>query len=396
MEEEEKKELFAIGKDMNERHNEEIELRKQIEAVRVETYNRIKDNPEVKEFLAPYNSHFHDFFLQNYATSKGMWVSSKDTYKNRLDESAVALQNIAQNAFACVLKKKMIDIRREWGAGSFELPGMNTPFDFMEKTGKVFELDWIPPIDEQDMECLVAYVEQHTGFDLEFLFRYDSENFVIPFKMEENNVHESEGSFFAFHSEYTGSGHLKVLPDKRGEKYMAYIKAVNKKLQEEKEAKIASGELPPEKEFDMRPFPPTDKPSFIEAFIKKFDDRETLQNYRNYREYHGDDEDEDGEETPASKVTTILAHLDHLKVVLPVKANEDWRLALIESWEEYRRKSIIEAIKDTYGDYLFHVETGIAYTGTELKPETIKSIADLKEKLLNGRELMGEPQNFDL
>jgi len=396
MEEEEKKDLFAIGKDMDKRHNEEIEFRKKIEAIRVETYNRIKDNPDVKEFLEPYNSMFHDFFLQNYATSKGMWVSMKDSYKKRFDESAVALQNIARNAFACVLKKKMIDIRREWGAGSFELPGMKTPFDFMEQTGKVFELDWIPPIGEQDIECLVAYVEQHIGFDLEFLFKYDSENFVIPFKMEENNVHESQGSFFAFHSEFTGSGHLKVLPDKRGEKYMAYIKAYNKMLKEEKDAKIARGELPPEKEFDLRPFPPSEKPSFIESFIKKFDDRETLQNYRNYRAYHGDDEDENGEETPASKVTTILAHLDNLNVVLPVKANDDWRLALIESWEEYRRKSIIEAIKETYVDYLFHVETGIAYNGTDLKPETMKNIADLKERFLNGRELMGEPRSFEL
>jgi len=47
-----------------------------------------------------------------------------------------------------------------------------------------------------------------------------------------------------------------------------------------------------------------------------------------------------------------------------------------------------------YENYLFRVETGIAYQTYESKPAKLKIVNDLKERFLAGRELAGEPRDF--
>ena len=382
-----------------EKQKKELELNRRLEAIRIETYNKIKNNPEVLQFLEPYNSFFYDTFLQIYASSKSQWTGLKDYYKERQVKNELEIQEIARKAFECLMKKKMLDIRREWGAGSIELPGISTAFDFMLLVDNVFTVEWIPPIDETELGILLDYVEKYDGrFDLDFWFGNEAENFAIPLLLSDTEPSFMKESFAAFHNENSGAGRLAVLPDKRGQKAMDYLKLYYKKQKEETDAKIASGELLAEKELDMRPFPPTEKPWFIESFIRKFDDRETLQNYKTYREYYHIHDEEEGEDglTVSEKVETVIARLSHIHVQLPVSANADWRLALLESWDVFRRKTIGEGIALAYEDYLFHVQTGISYQTSESKPAKIKTVNDLKEKFLEGREIAGAPRDFDI
>jgi hypothetical protein len=153
--------------------------------------------------------------------------------------------------------------------------------------------------------------------------------------------------------------------------------------------------LPPDKEMDLRPFPPGSKVWFIKEFIKKFDDHETLVHYQSYLDYQneGDDEDED---SLADQVETILSHLRRENVVLPVKAHTDWREALIESWSIHRKESISQGIRKASENYQFHCEMGIAFQCGKILPETVKRVDDLKERFLNGRELAGEPRDFEI
>ena len=390
---------LSFERNLKEDQKKEAEMKRRLEVIRIETYKRITDNPKVLEFLQPYNSHFHDLFLQQYASSKSLWMEMKEFYKGQQEKNDLELQEIARQALTCLMKKKMLDLRREWGAGLIELPEITSPFDFMLQVDDVFTVDWIPPINQADLEILLAYVEQHNGYEFSFQFEYEVRNFTIPLHFEEGEHYGMEDSFSAYHSEKSGSGTLAILPDKKGLKVWEYIRLVQNKEKEEKEAKISRGELQPDKELDMKPFPPSDKSWFIEQFIREFDDKETLQNYLIYKQYHKEkfeEEEQDINETVSEKVETILHRLKHMDVVLPGKANTDWRLALIESWNEYRKKSISEAIVQVYEEYLFHVQTGIAWQTGEIKPATLKTVNDLKEKFLRGRELAGEPRDFEL
>jgi len=246
------------------------------------------------------------------------------------------------------------------------------------------------------MQCLLNYVAQHKGYDLAFMFSYESKNFIIPLYYDDLGAYEMESSLACFYKEQMDTDKLRLIPDKRGDNAMYYVRADIRSKLVVKNKQIEKGELPPDKEVDMRPFPPDDS-AFMELFIKKCDDKETLYRYELYKEYHKKDEEEDEQgETVTEKVETILARLKNINGLLPITSNADWRLALIESWNEYRKKSIAETIEQVYEEYLFHAQAGIAYHSEEIKPETIKKSEILKEQFLNGRELMGKPRDFNI
>lgn len=383
---------FSFYKNLEDRQKEEREQEKRLEEIREETYNRLKNSPEVKRFLEPYNSFFHDLFLQNYATEKSLWTELKAHYLEQQTRTELEMVETARNAIVCLLKKKLRDIRREWGAGLIELPGISTPFDFMLLVDNVFSIDWLPPVTAEEIEILLDFVDQQKGFDLSFQFRYEAENFEIPLLMEEGNDFDQKNSFAAFHSAVSGKENLRVLPDKRGEEFMRYIRLAAQKEREAKEDQQTNETEEQWQELYNKPFIPKEEAWFIEEFIRQFDDKETLRNFQIYKIYSHkyDPQDEVTGLTNWENVEDIVNHLKNMDVQLPVNAHADWRLALIESWRAYRKTTVKAAIEQVYDEYIFHIQAGIAWQTNEVKPKTRKKVEDLMEKYRKGMELEGE------
>jgi len=59
--------------------------------------------------------------------------------------------------------------------------------------------------------------------------------------------------------------------------------------------------------------------------------------------------------------------LRELSEEIPIKSADDWREALIDAWEEYKRKQILKLLPLVYEDYLQKQELGISYQAEETK-----------------------------
>ena len=390
---EEKTDPFSFEKDLDATHAEEAALRKKLEAIRIETYEKIKNDPEIKEFLKPYYHLFHDSFLQGYAAQKSLWLEAQDKFKAKQIQKELAWQDLSRNAFSCVQKKKLLDLRKEWGAGSLKLPGIHSPFDFMRKLPEVFSLEFIPPITREDLDLLLAYVAQHEGYDLEFQFKHESTNFRIPLFIEDKKSSLMSGTYSLFHELNTNAGDLNVLPDNRGAIYQKYFGAYHRRKEEQKQALRAAQGLPPEEPIENFKILPSDKIWFLESFIQKFESREVLECYRNYRSYHnifGEEDEDDGIES----FSTILVRLEKIEDIIPIEANEDWRTAVRKAWNNYRKKTISSALIQAFDDYQFHLDTGILYHSEELTSNQQTEIKRMEEHFLAGREIMDEPRAF--
>jgi hypothetical protein len=265
-----------------------------------------------------------------------------------------------------------------------------------------FALDWVPPITDKEVDILKAYVKQYSDGNLYFSLPYEAREFSIPFILPEGETSSGmRDSFSKFYDEVTDRN-LHVLPDKRGRKAQGYLLEYIRVKKEEDDAKIARGEMEPPKEFDARPFVPYRKASFVEEFIKKFDTKETLYNYQLYKSQKdplNEEEDEDDENAPLysvkDRIESVWYKLQDLDVILPVKENADWRVALIEAYEEYERKRVLEAIDQAYEEYVFHVENGIQFISREPNPRTLNHVKLTKEQVLKGWELKGETGEMD-
>lgn len=387
-----------IEKELKKDFDEQLEQRKKIEAIRVETVSRLKKDPEALAFLEPYSEGYGKIFLDSYGNDKGLWYVFKDEYREEQEKRALQFLEVAKAGLECLQKKKLYDFRREWGAGSIDLPDMKTPFDFMLKADDVFALNWIPPINEGEVALLKEYVAQYSGEDLSYFLTYEANNFSFPFICGEGRSEGREGSFFEFYDKKTGST-LHALPDKRGKRAQFYLLEYNRIKKEEEDAKVAKGEMEPTPEMDLKPFSPDDETAFLEEFIKKFDTKETWNHYLAYKNYHnplGEKEDDGQYILPIKdRINSVYRKLGKLDVVLPVKANQDWRLGLIEAWGEYERKNVLEALDQAFEEYLFHVESGIQFMSKEPKQSTLNVVNILMEKMVKGRELLGESGEMD-
>ena len=78
--------------------------------------------------------------------------------------------------------------------------------------------------------------------------------------------------------------------------------------------------------------------------------------------------------------------------VIPIEGfYPDWRFALVEVANAHKKQKILEAIPVVYDEYLFRKQTGIQYE----KTGQFTSWKEFKNYILRGRELCGEPRNFD-
>ena len=86
--------------------------------------------------------------------------------------------------------------------------------------------------------------------------------------------------------------------------------------------------------------------------------------------------------------------LRELNEEIPIKSSPDWREALIDAWENYRRKQITKLLPLVYEDYLQKQELGISYQSEDSKEITLE-MEEWRTAIIKGRELSLEPPDFN-
>jgi hypothetical protein len=136
-------------------------------------------------------------------------------------------------------------------------------------------------------------------------------------------------------------------------------------------------------------------------FMKKFETPDTIRKFEANHKHAGlaslgDEERDDDTDYLDERVESIMLALTAMpNVKIPVEANDDWRKALMAGWDKFEREQIIKCLKPAFSDYLFRQNNGIQFS-RDREDNFHSDIANnVKEQILRGRELNGEPRDFD-
>ena len=129
-------------------------------------------------------------------------------------------------------------------------------------------------------------------------------------------------------------------------------------------------------------------PGIIEKFVRTYEDKEILRYFLSYEKSHKPMEFADELAEMAFK------ELRELSEEVPIKSSDDWREALIDAWEDYRRKQIIKLLPLVYEDYLQKQELGISYQPEDSKEINLE-VEEWRNAIIKGRELLLEPPDFN-
>lgn len=349
----------------------------------------LMENPSVHDYCKVYQKYSMESFCSAYANIKASGLKWGEMYQKLNDQKQNEWIDAAFVHLSIIQQKKLFDAQCLWRAEQLEIKEVEITFDFRAWEEDILNCSFIPPITLQEVEWYCQYLSQN-NVELEQDWLQDWQNYdEIKEAYETDNENRNFPEWYDFHNGKTGNGVLLTLPDIRGKKEKFYqnlcIEDSRKNSPPNSYVKDPELEKPYMNIFDT---------SLHIALAQLIEDKQTsklITEYLKGTEHHRTYENERADEN--------LKYLSEIKgELIPIEAHDDYRVALNRAVESYRSKKIIEHLHLAFQKYKATHQLGISLS-TEREKQQFKIYMnigkDWKEAILRGRELNGEPKNFD-
>ena len=342
-----------------------------------ETIAWLQTDPAIQQELQQYNQRLIKTFMESYAKHKVHLVKLKATCESNAEAKE---QEWLENAYEClqqIQQKKLFDLQCKWRAELISIPEITISTEFDYWGNNVMNCPFLDPISKQDLACYKRYL---TTLDHQYDFYGDWQGYheiKEVYLSQKPEDYDPIPDWYEFHNGETGNGSLLLLPDLRGEKEELYRRVYfdeeNKKLTEE--------------EWELRNKPiliglDRDFRKIAEPYDK---DMLTLLNMEGvYEEQAGAWRNE--------KATELIYMLLDAGM-WPIVTSHDWLDGLEKCYAKYKSHMLITYMDTAYAQYKMQQKMGLGFSGGT-SPE-MSYIGTVKEQILKGRALLGEPRDFN-
>lgn len=353
--------------------------------LKIKWRKEISENQSMQEFFLGYNESSVESFISNYIIKKYQAFKWEDYYSKRAEERRDKWINLAHEHLKFILHKKLFDLQCLWRAEQITLEGVEICFEFECWRDDIINCPFIEPLTKQDIELYQSFLHQNDdyyGFDIYVAQDYDE--FKEEYTSTDDNQDCSMPEWYEFHNSRTGNGSLLLLPDIRGEKEAFYMDINRQKKAENRKTDIA---VTPSQPIDQRPILSSyDEKDFM-FFVETFEDRATQIKIRNYNE---DRKSSNGQDI---EYDMLIYNMIEENEYIPIEAHYDFREALKKAYTKFKNKNIAEHLPMAHEQYLFNKKMGFLVDSEKRDYDEIKE--KYRNAILTGRELNGEPRNFD-
>ncbi|MFN8395477.1 MAG: hypothetical protein U0176_12615 [Bacteroidia bacterium] len=347
-------------------------------------------NPVAKAWLDQFQPADVPGFLEKYYDARTFWITyGKKRAKDR-EYWLTADQSLAEMVLFYIQQKKLWDLQVQWRAGSAVVPDVRHCGDWEMLEMRIRNLDFLPPITAEEVEILKDWLLDYK--------LCPSVYFQTPWQKYGYYVDDNmPGDIATMPSlyDYWDMRHKivplwRVLPDLRSTKEWNYAYAARKvayaKLQAENPT--PPHPVPVYDENDKRPWL-TIYGEHTNEFVKIVDDHKVLE-CKLALEQHNRMEDD-------HELKNAIEKLQNAQEPVSIDANDDWREGVIRAAWKYERTRLVKALDVAFQNYQFNRNLGIAYPEPDPKRTEYlrQQLEYMAEEILDGRELMGEPRNFD-
>lgn len=353
----------------------------------LEFKDELRKNEKFMQFLERTDPRWRESFIDEYAFQKVNWIEWGAKHIEWLEREDLQWVEDATGRLKEIQQKKLFDIQCLWRAEKITLPQIKLTDDFSYWEKNILNCPFIEPVTESEVDMYIQYL-QSENFEKSqgWLDRWqDYEEIKEAYNSE--NADRNFPDWYDFHNGRTGLSAYLLLPDIRGKKEEFYMDLWRNELHEkvEKQKQQPAPTPAPDSNLDQRPFLDYHKKGWMTWFINTFEDKQTQETfkrfggenpYRDYDEYLQDD----------------LRMLEHADRIVPIQGWFDWKEALHKTAFRYFREKVTEALPLAYEQYQMRVEMGLAF---EVDPDLPVYDKWYHDALLRGRELNGEPRDYD-
>lgn len=351
-----------------------------------QTYDEIlkglKEDPRLQEEFAGYEPESVEAFYRDYASYKANLLKYGPGLLENQDKEELKWVEAAFEAFEQIQQKKLFDLQCLWRAEQVELPGILISYDFMYWENNIMNCPFLEPVTGEEVDMFARYMQDFNYDPDPEISGKDWQNYP-ELKQAYHDDRTSAINFpdwYDFHNTCTGNSLYLSLPDVRGQKEQRYLDLY---IAEKREKKASPA---PVKE--RMPGIHIYKAGFLDWFVLTFENEETQACKERYLEF------DDQEQTRHDTALDFAEDLKRHGGIWPMKTNSNWLDGLEQCVQAYAIKKTTDALPVAFEQYQMLLNLGVPY---EFESEEIHKFLqnDMRSRVLRGRVLAGEPEDFD-
>lgn len=329
----------------------------------------LKKDPKCQEYLSQFDADSARQFLEYYVGTKEHLLKWGADMRKMQRDNDTHFRELAEKYYWQIFQKKLFNIQCRWRAEQIELPVTVThEFKYWEENIKT--CPFVEDVTAPELDAMLSYLE-NAPYD------HDETEPDTWQGYEEFKYGEDEGypDWYEAYDLVMGTSSLSSLPDVRGQKEERYMNAWREKH-------LGPPSSAPR---DMSRVIWCDEES-IERFIRAVEPYKILDYYRLYKERFKDD---GLMEYLEEQLELMNAEPDD--VYIPEGKYPD---AIFQASHLLKVKKMRTFLPKIHAEHLERRSMGISYE----QEETVDKhwlVKEFREHILEGRKLLGEPENFD-
>jgi hypothetical protein len=332
-------------------------------------------------------------FIKSYTSHKVYLLKRVEEYiPYKIETKEMRYQQRTERTFRIILQKKLFNIQCLWRAEKIEIPEIRLCADFYYWEDHVEDCPFLEPVTEQEIEVMKMFLrsDNYSDSTQHWLCRWQD--------YEDMHTVDEEGFLFYlpewydFYDIYMGTTYLMKLPNIRGDKESFYRKLT---IQAYKDEQLKNKK-------DTPVLPPTIALSYLHARYEDFtrfmhvcenEYVKTLnKEFNKAREANRRTEEDE-------EVDEAIRLLEEAEQPVYMPGGLEWKEAIIKCGRQYINTIIADELDVVFESYqmLQDLKMTKSYDEKTLLEayHQVKLINMMEEDILGGRELNGEPRDFN-
>lgn len=370
---------------LNDYQKEEIKKTREQAGFQKQIEHELATEERFQKYFEGFNSESVKSFITSYAQKKAYWYRFGNFWIEQNEAEDLQWINEAEIHLSYIQQKKLFDAQCLWRAEKITIPEVEICFDFEMWERDVMNCPFIEPVNENEVELYVQYLSQN-NVDLELGWMESWQDYH-EIKEAYNDVSDTRNfpEWYDFYNGRMGTSTYMLLPDIRGEKEEFYDGLSREKEKPERDAKQKEWDRIRDKRPHLKSI--YDK-ELLEYFVRTFDNKQTQEYFEADKRYNR----VSGDEESLQEDIDFLLKADE---PIAISGHHDWKEAVHKTAEQYRLKKIAEYLPAAFEQYQLNLSMGILPSNKEARQnyDTIRKI--WADYILNGREINGEPRDFN-
>lgn len=351
--------------------------------LKIKWKKEIEENQSIQNYFKGYNPDGIDTFVNMYLAEKYLAHNHADFYEKQIEKKRTQWIDLANEHLECILQKKLFDLQCLWRAEQIKIDEILICFDFEMWGRDIFNCPFLEPINNDDIKLYQNFLNSGQADRNSYYEWQDYDSLREEYISGDGDSTIPE--WYEYHNLRTGNSSLFLLSNSRGEKEEFYTNLVNAKSREECEKKQLENPI----SFDKKPYLSYGDNQVLELFSKTFENTEDNKKFKNYQEYNvrntsGDSTDE---------LIWAMADVDEY---ISIESHYDYKQALEMAYNKYFLGKIAEHLPIAHQQYVFNRNMSLTIKKKDDQDNFYLTLRnDYHQKILKGREMNGEPRDFD-